>query len=226
MRDPAGNGGTRSCSSTGSGPSNTPASLAAPGLRPPGACTDLYDGRRSLTTSIAAVDGGLFVEIDRYVGSRSKLRHLFELAEDSQSQLDEYLDQGQVMVARQGAAVLGHLQLVPTGLAGEIELKNMAVLPDQRGTGVGRALVESALRRSKAEGWSQMVVASAAADTGNLRFYQRVGFRLLSVERDAFTPESGYPDPILIDGIPLLDRVWLSQELTDNPGGSRVSPLR
>jgi GNAT superfamily N-acetyltransferase len=166
------------------------------------------------------------VEIDRYVGSRSKLRHLFEFAEDSRSRLDEYLELGQVLVARRGAAVLGHLQLVPTGQAGEIELKNMAVLPEQRGTGVGRALVQSALNRCRAEGWSRMVVATAAADVGNLRFYQRVGFRLFRVERDAFTAATGYPDPILIDGIPLLDRVWLSQELTDNQGGSLVSPLR
>jgi hypothetical protein len=58
-----------------------------------------------------------------------------------------------------------------------------------------------------------MVVSTAAADTGNLRFYQRVGFRLRSIDRDAFTPATGYPDPIVIDGIPLLDRVWLSQDI-------------
>jgi GNAT superfamily N-acetyltransferase len=166
------------------------------------------------------------VEIDWYIGPRSKLRHLFELAEDSQRQLDEYIEHGRVLVARRGPVVLGHLQLLLAGQTGEIELKNMAVLPDQRGTGVGRALVESALHRSKAEGWSRMVVATAAADIGNLRFYQRVRFRMLRVERDAFTAKTGYPDAILIDGIPLLDRLWLSQELTDDLGGSRVSPLR
>ena len=39
-------------------------------------------------------------------------------------------------------------------------------------------------------------------------------FRLLSVERDAFTPANGYPDPIVIDGIPLLDRIWFSHDLS------------
>ena len=71
----------------------------------------------------------------------------------------------------------------------------MAVVPAERGTGVGRALVVSALRRCRAEGWHRMVVATAAADVGNLRFYQRLGFRMLAVERDAFTPATGYPDP-------------------------------
>ncbi|MGH3462127.1 MAG: GNAT family N-acetyltransferase, partial [Kribbellaceae bacterium] len=64
-----------------------------------------------------------------------------------------------------------------------MELKNMAVMPRERGTGVGRALVEAAIQVCTAEGWSRLVVATAAADTGNLRFYQRVGFRMHSIER-------------------------------------------
>ena len=70
--------------------------------------------------------------------------------------------------------------------------------------------------RCTAEGWSSILVATAAADTGNRRFYQRLGFWFLSVERDAFTAATGYPVPIVIDGIPLLDRVWLSQDLHRN----------
>ena len=56
-----------------------------------------------------------------------------------------------------------------------------------------------------------MIVATAAADIGNLRFYQRCGFRFTAVERDAFGPATGYPEPIVIDGIPLRDRVWLAR---------------
>ncbi len=160
-------------------------------------------------------DGGPpAIGIDWHVGSRDELRPLFELAEDSRTQLGEYLYQGRVLLARRGSVTLGHLQLVETdGGAGEIELKNMAVVPEHRGEGVGRALVASAILRCRAEGWSRMVVATAAADTGNLRFYQRLDFRFLSVERDAFIPATGYPDAIVIDGIPLLDRIWLSQDL-------------
>jgi len=153
------------------------------------------------------------VEIDWYLGPRADLRHLFELAEDSQVQLDGYLDLGRVLVARTGADLIGHLQLVPTSRPNEIEVKNMAVVPGRRGTGVGLALVSDAIQRCATQGWSRMVVATAAADVGNLRFYQRVGFRLLSVERDAFDAASGYPEPIVIDGIPLLDRVWFELAL-------------
>ena len=158
-------------------------------------------------------DGHDVLRVDWYDGARVELRSSFEQAEDSSAQLDGYLDAGDVLVARRGPDLVGHLQLVPTDVAGQIELKNMAVVPELRGTGIGKALVARALADSAADRFQQMVVATAAADIGNLHFYQRCGFRLASIEPDAFTPATGYPEPIFIDGLPLLDRVWLSQDL-------------
>lgn len=153
------------------------------------------------------------VEIGWHSGPRAPLRPLFELAEDSAVQLDGYLDLGRVLVARDGDEPVGHLQLVPTDRRDEIELKSLAVIADRQREGIGRALVESAVDLCRAEGVRLVLVSTAAADTGALRFYQRLGFRMLRVERDAFTPATGYPDPIVIDGIPLRDRVWLSREI-------------
>ena len=150
--------------------------------------------------------------VEWYEGDRASIRGQFELAEDSALQLDAYLDLGRVLVAREGDRLVGHLQLVPLD-AGDVELKSMAVVPDRQGAGIGRALVEAAVEAAAAEGARRMLVATGGADTGNLRFYQRCGFRLLSVERDAFTPETGYPEPIVIDGVLLRDRVWLDRPL-------------
>ena len=60
----------------------------------------------------------------------------------------------------------------------------------------------------------RLLVATAAADIGNLRFYQLQGFRMLRIERDAFGVATGYPDGIVIDGVALRDRVWFDQELS------------
>ena len=173
------------------------------------------DGYRvviAAASSDAGVEERDDVQIEWHTGPRASLRPMFEFAEDSASQLDQYLELGRDLVARRGPEVLGHLQVVPTTQPGEIELKSLAVVPEERRIGLGRTLVRSALLQCAAEGWLRMLVSTAAADTGNLRFYQRVGFRLLSVDRDVFTPETGYPDPIMIDGIPLMDRVWLSAD--------------
>jgi GNAT superfamily N-acetyltransferase len=151
--------------------------------------------------------------IERYPGPRGELRELFELAEDSPRQLDAYLDLGDVLVAAEAERPAGHIQLIPTGRSGELELKNMAVHPNVQGRGIGRSLVEAAFAFAREGGYRTMLVATAAADVGNLRFYQRLGFRVSSVERDAFTPAQGYPGSIEVDGIELRDRVWLTIEL-------------
>jgi GNAT superfamily N-acetyltransferase len=155
------------------------------------------------------------MELDWHHGDRAELWPLFRLADDSESQLRAYADLGRVLVAHSQGAIVGHLQLVPTDAPGEVEVTNMAVAPEHQGHGVGRALVERALAACRDEGANRVLVATAAADLGALRFYQRVGFRMHSIERDAFTPATGYPDGLLIDGIPLRDRVWLSWERDD-----------
>jgi len=151
------------------------------------------------------------IRVDQYAGARSALRELFALAEDSAAALDEYIEDGRVLVAVAGERIVGHLQLTDTERSGKAEIKNMAVLEQHQGQGVGRRLVAAALELARAESRSRLVVATAAADIGNLRFYQRVGFRMHSVERDAFTPAKGYPAGLLVDGIELRDRVWLDR---------------
>ncbi|MBA2324176.1 MAG: GNAT family N-acetyltransferase [Pseudonocardiales bacterium] len=141
------------------------------------------------------------------------MRTLFELAEDSPTELDGYFGLGRVLVARSGDQVIGHLQLVDTHRRGEVEIKNMAVEEAHQGRGVGGALVTAAIELVRAESGVALVVATAAAGIDSLRFYQRQGFRMRAVERDAFTEASGYPPGILIDGIELRDRVWFDQTL-------------
>ena len=151
--------------------------------------------------------------IGRHAGSREPLRALFALAEDSPEQLAAYLDLGEVLTASNADGVLGHIQIIDTEQPDQLEIKSMAVDPGVQGRGIGRALVEAALELARDQGRCKVVVATASADTGNLRFYQRLGLRLERVVPDAFTPATGYPAGIEIDGIPLRDQVWLSINL-------------
>jgi predicted N-acetyltransferase YhbS len=153
------------------------------------------------------------VRVREHAGPRDALRPLFELAEDSADALDAYIEAGRVLVAVDDGRVVGQLQLTDADEPSAAEIKNMAVAPSHQGRGIGRALVRAAIDRARREGRTAVVVATAAADTGNLRFYQRVGFRMRSVERDAFTAATGYEPGLEIDGIELRDRVWLDLRL-------------
>jgi len=160
-------------------------------------------------------DGTTAVRIAEHRGSRAELRHLFEFAEDSSRALDAYLDRGRVLVALDDAGVVvGHLQLTDATHVTALEINNMAVESPLRRRGIGRALVEAAVALARNEMRSRLVVATAAADTGNLRFYQRLGFRMRSIERDAFGEAAGYEPGVTIGGIELRDRVWLDRDLT------------
>ena len=133
------------------------------------------------------------VAIREHAGPRAALRPLFELAEDSAQELDTYFDAGRVLVAHDGDRVVGHLLITDAADAGAAEIKSMAVEEALQGRGIGRALVAAAIALARDEGRATLVVATATADIGNLRFYQRLGFRMRAIERDAFTPATGYP---------------------------------
>jgi GNAT superfamily N-acetyltransferase len=158
----------------------------------------------------ATQDGVRVVEYD---GSRQEIRPLFELAEDSPVQLSSYIDAGRVLVAVRNADVVGHLQLVGTDQVDTFEIKNMAVREDLQHRGLGGRLVHCAIDLVARASGRHLLVATAAADIGNLRFYQRQGFRMKTIERDAFTVHTGYEPGSLIDGIELRDRVWLDYQL-------------
>jgi GNAT superfamily N-acetyltransferase/catechol 2,3-dioxygenase-like lactoylglutathione lyase family enzyme len=142
-------------------------------------------------------------------GPREELRPLFALAEDSPERLDAALPLGRVLVAVDGDRMVGCLQLV------EDEVLVLAVAEDRQGEGLGRALVDRAVTEARDAGARRLVVATATADVGLLRFYQRLGFRFARVERDAFLPADGYPEGLEADGVPLRDRIWLDLALDD-----------
>ena len=157
------------------------------------------------------------LRIEHYIGPRAEVRWLFEIAEDSADNLDRYLDDGDVLLAVHDELPVGVLQITDTDEIAVVEVNLLAVAADRQRAGVGRALVDACFAEARRRGCTRVLVATGAADVGNLRFYQRCGFRMLRIERDAFTPETGYPDPILVDGLRLWDRVWFDYDLERAP---------
>jgi GNAT superfamily N-acetyltransferase len=129
------------------------------------------------------------VEIVRYDRPHRELIDLFREAEDSETALDQYIDLGSVWVARdQNGTVVGHLQTVARDDGLVWEVLNTAVVEAHRGRGVGRRLMDRVVAEARQHGARRLDVATASADVGNLRYYQRCGFRMSRVVRDAFVP--------------------------------------
>ncbi|MER8630499.1 GNAT family N-acetyltransferase [Mesorhizobium opportunistum] len=128
-------------------------------------------------------------------------------------QISGYIGRGEVMVAREGGRIVGHVQIIETGEGGVFELKSLAVRPARQSEGLGRALVTAAVTRCRERNGRRLIVSTATADIGNLRFYQRQGFRMCRIVQDAFGPSTGYPEGLLVNGIPLRDQVVFERDL-------------
>jgi GNAT superfamily N-acetyltransferase len=153
------------------------------------------------------------VVIEEYAGSHRDLAWSFAEAEDSERLLDSYIDLGRLWVAvTPDGQTVGHLQAVARE-ENVWEVTNTAVVEASRGHGVGRALLERAIEEARSAGGTRMILATATADVGNLRFYQRCGFRMTHIVQDEFSTSRGYPPGIEVDGIPMLDQVWFERVL-------------
>lgn len=106
---------------------------------------------------------------------------------------DDYLDQladtarrareAEVFVAADGDELLGSVTFVEVGSSyreiardDEGEFRMLAVNPSARGRGVGRALVELCLRRSRDLGYAGVRMSSMDKMTSAHRVYERLGF--------------------------------------------------
>lgn len=152
------------------------------------------------------------LRIALHEGSRNTLWPLFELADDSAVAIRRYLDQGVVHVATTGGMPVGHSQVLPVE-EGVYELRSLAVVPRHRRRGLGTRLLARSASWVRDRSGSRLVAGVASAALDVLGFYERLGFRVLRVDRDAYGPESGYPEGLFAHGIPVRDRVWLELEL-------------
>lgn len=86
-----------------------------------------------------------------------------------------------------------------------------------RGRGVGAALLRAAEAAAREDGARRLRLITTNDNTSALRFYQRCGFDLVAVHRDAVTrsrAELKPSIPLEVDGIPLRHELELERLLT------------
>ena len=95
-----------------------------------------------------------------------------------------YVDPGgDVLLARDDDdRVIGCVALEPSG-DGVFELSKMAVSPAERGRGIGRLLVESAIERARDLGATSLFLGSNRRLAAAISLYESVGFRHVPRER-------------------------------------------
>lgn len=131
-------------------------------------------------------------------------------ADPSRELIDAYIHQSTVMGLMEGNAVIAVVVLL-NRTPQIVEVMNIAVDPNYQGKKLGKLLLAAAVERSRQQGAKRMVVGTGNSGIAQLAFYQKMGFRLESIDRDYFVRT--YPEPIYENGIWCRDRVLLSLDL-------------
>ena len=142
-------------------------------------------------------------------GSRERFLPLFLLADESAQQVQSYMNAGDLYVYSSDDGIVAGIVLAIPKEPDVVELKAVAIDVQLQGQGIGKRMLIDVLAELRELGCKRVVVGTANAAIGQLAFYQKAGFRLLSIERDFFSPVRGYADVIEELGIRIRDMVWM-----------------
>ncbi len=138
----------------------------------------------------------------------AKLAHLLLEADPSRDRVAAYVKTGECYAAYAGDRLVGVYVLVPPDRpedADALELINIAVAEERRGTGLGRRLIEDAVERARRAGVSRLVLGTGNSSIDQIAFYQKRGFCITGVDRDFFV--RNYDEPIYENGIQCRDMI-------------------
>ena len=151
---------------------------------------------------------------------RTALLPILFLADDAEDHVRAHLDEGTLYGLVENddeRPFIGAVQCVPRPeeptAQRTVELTLVAVAEERQGQGVGKQLLAMVLDELRAAGFTRAIVGTSNAGIGEIAYYQKCGFRLLSIERDYFDEARGYDGTETEHGIVHRDLVWFDQSL-------------
>lgn len=147
------------------------------------------------------------MEIIKVTGDKKEYLGLLLIADEQEDMIDRYLGRGEMFILEDDDDVKAEC-VVTREKTGVYELKNIAVLPECRRRGYGRALIEF-ICGHYADGGIMLVGTGDVPSS--LTFYKKCGFTESHRKKNFFT--DNYRHAMFEDGIQLVDMVYLKREI-------------
>lgn len=135
---------------------------------------------------------------------------LLLLSDDTKEAIDKNLDNGELFLAEINDKVIASfiLKIIDKET---IEIKNIAVLEDQQGSGIGTILLEYIISISTQRGFQNLTVGTCDLCIKEIEFYKKSGFNVTNNRKNFFI--DNYKDPIYENGMRIKDMIMLSIDL-------------
>lgn len=132
---------------------------------------------------------------------------LLLLADEQENMIDRYLERGTMYILDDGGV---KAECVVTEEPNNIlEIKNIAVAPNEQGKGYGKMLINFVA--SKYSGQYSILQVGTGDSPLTIPFYEKCGFQRSHIAKDFFT--QNYDHPIYECGVQLVDMIYLQKEL-------------
>ena len=131
---------------------------------------------------------------------------LLLLANPSETSIKKYIHKSKVFVTVEDRLVVGVYVLMETA-PGKAEIMNVAVAETHQCKGIGKALVQHAIKSARLFGMKSVEIGTGDSSIQQLALYQKCGFRLKEIIHDYFI--DNYDEPIFENGIQCRDMVRL-----------------
>jgi ribosomal protein S18 acetylase RimI-like enzyme len=136
--------------------------------------------------------------------------NLLELADPSRKMIDSYLPQSEIYLTESKENTIGVYVFYPLDQK-TIEIKNIAVLPEYQGKGLGKMMLGHAEEISRNKGFTTLRIATANTSIAQLQLYLSRGFLLKEIIQDFFIDH--YDGQIFENGVQCRDLMILEKEI-------------
>ncbi|WP_274883923.1 GNAT family N-acetyltransferase [Vibrio harveyi] len=130
-------------------------------------------------------------------------------ADPNQDNIERYLDTSIGFAAIEDNQIVGACVILPHSKT-QAEIMNVSVAPIHQQRGIGPNLLRFAIEAMKSQSFQKLILGTGTFGY-QLTYYQRLGFRVESVDKNHFLLH--YPEPIWENGIQHKDMLRLYLEL-------------
>ncbi|MDP4264934.1 MAG: GNAT family N-acetyltransferase [Bacteroidota bacterium] len=137
---------------------------------------------------------------------------LLLLADETKDAIEKYIYESDIYIAEVSGQTkpIAVFALYRTSEV-DIEIKNIAVVPDLQGKGIGSFLIDEIKGIAARENYQNIIAGTADCGYREIKFYELNGFLKYDIRKHFFT--NNYPRPIIENGVLLRDMVMLKFKL-------------